>query len=111
MSSTVSMHSTSEAVNIDSFPISLTVAEADTHILAASSLEHSDEACGPAPLSRDERSSEGQTTASEGHSCAVCGKELPGRKERFCSDACWMRSVRERQHDGARSCSTPSLMP
>jgi predicted nucleic acid-binding Zn ribbon protein len=40
---------------------------------------------------------EGRTTAFAGPSCAWCGNALAGRKERFCSDRCRMRSIRAAQ--------------
>ena len=46
---------------------------------------------------KNDRGSEGRTTASEGHSCEQCGAVLKGRRQRFCSDRCRMRDRRREQ--------------
>jgi len=52
--------------------------------------------------------SESRTTASGDHSCEQCGKPLSGRKERFCSDGCRMRTAERRKGFGSASCSQQS---
>lgn len=48
----------------------------------------------------EEVASEALTTASTGHPCNQCGRQLRGRQQRFCSDRC--RMITKRQERAAR---------
>jgi hypothetical protein len=47
---------------------------------------------------------ETRTTASVGRLCEQCGGQLTGRKKRFCSDRCRMRSRRTEQARRIAAC-------
>ena len=57
-------------------------------------MRHENSEAGTPPLLDNDTALKARTTASESPSCEGCNRPLTGRKTRFCSDRCRMRSRR-----------------